>query len=437
MTRKEITSTRLPIPRMRRRHWTTMLQPPGLRPIPERVTGAPSRPPGFAGWGVLIWLVVFWGVIAFTQVTSGAVQIIAAATSVLAIAALLLASRARQHPVAIPASADPDAIEAAPVDAESSALHLALMEDLLELQRGVFEVSAELVGCVDEDDARARFAAAMRRWWDADAVDLMLWERGAWRSLGDEAHGAAPTLSVPVQLPLTGEGDLVLDLSPAVSGQAALVLRRARPQPTLDGRNEAEQRYVAEILRGQFALSLRRVVLYGELQALARIDPLTGTHRRWYGEARLAEMVDHGEVVAVAMVDIDWFKKVNDLHGHAAGDQVLAAVGRSLIKTLRTGDLVCRWGGEEFLVILPGTSPAGAELVAERLRAGVAALADLPSAVSVSIGVAPCWQDDSAERLVARADAALYQAKDAGRNRVVVTGEEGVKLRTERVAKRT
>ena len=434
MTRKEITSTRLPIPTTRRRHWTTMLQPPALRPIPGPATGEAPPPPRFVGWGVLVWLLGFTLAFALTQAVSGVALALAGAAGALAIAAMLVVGQARQrlHAAAIQA-----ATEVVPAAAESNALHLALMEDLIELQRGVFEVSAELVGCVDEDDARARFTAAMRRWWDADAVDLMLWERGAWRSLGETAHGPPPMLSVPVQMPPVGGGDLVLDLSPAVSGQAALILRRARPQPTLDGRSEAEQRYVAEILRGQFALSLRRVVLYGELQALARIDPLTGTHRRWYGEVRLTEMVDHGEVVAVAMVDIDWFKKVNDQHGHAGGDQVLAAVGRSLIKTLRTGDLVCRWGGEEFLVILPGTSPAGAELVAERLRAGVAALADLPCAVSVSIGVAPCWQDDSADRLVARADAALYQAKDAGRNRVMVTGGEGVKLRTERVAKRT
>ncbi len=434
MTRKPISSARLPIPPVRRRHWTTMLQPPTRGPRPEATAGAPlPSPPRFAGWGVLVWLVGCALILASIQAVPAVALAPAGAAGALALAAMLLAGRIRRraHLAAI------EAATAAVPDAGGSALQLALMEDLIELQRGVFEVSAELVGCVDEVDARARFAAAMRRWWDADAIDLMLWERGAWRSLGDEAHGAAPTLSVPVQMPSADGGDLVLDLSPAVSGQAALILRRARPQPTLDGRTEAEQRYVAEILRGQFALCLRRVVLYGELQALARVDPLTGTHRRWYGEARLAEMVDHGEVVAVAMVDIDWFKQVNDRHGHAGGDQVLAAVGRSLIKTLRTGDLVCRWGGEEFLVILPGTSPAGAELVAERLRAGVAALADLPCAVSVSIGVAPCWQDDSADRLVARADAALYQAKGAGRNRVVVTGDEGVKLRTERVAKRT
>lgn len=294
------------------------------------------------------------------------------------------------------------------------------LNDVRILQRGVFEVSSELVGCVEEADARTRFVAALRRYWDCDSADLLVWERGAWRSLGGVLNGQPPMLDQPVQLPHSKDGDLVLDLSPGVSGQAALVLHRARPQPSLADRTQDEQLAVAETLRGQLALSLRRVMLYGELQALARVDPLTATHRRWYGEQRLKELVDGGDVVAVAMVDIDRFKLVNDHHGHAVGDQVLTAVGRTLVAGLRSNDLVCRWGGEEFLLILPDTPPDGAMLVAERLRAAVAALSDLPLTVTVSIGVASCAQDDTHFEVVARADEALYQAKDDGRNQVVL-----------------
>jgi two-component system, cell cycle response regulator len=233
-------------------------------------------------------------------------------------------------------------------------------------------------------------------------------------------------------LPEVAGGDLVLDLSPGVDGQAALVLRRARLQPSLAGRSSADQRYVAEVLRTQLSLSLRRVVLYGELKSLARLDPLTGTHRRWYGETRLNELCDAGEVVAVAMVDVDFFKSVNDEFGHAAGDRVLAAVGKALTDQLRTGDLVSRFGGEEFLVILPDTPPAGALQVAERLREAVAAIDGLPRPVTVSIGLAACHQDEGATLLVARADAALYLAKQQGRDRVVMSDDGGAEsfLRT-------
>ena len=304
------------------------------------------------------------------------------------------------------------------------------LEDERELQRGVFEVSSELVGCVEEPDARRRFAAALRRYWDCTGTDLLIWERGAWRSLGGEAVGPHPVLDHPVTLPSgvndeCGEGDLVLDLSPAVVGQAAVVLRRARPQPSLAGLTSEAQLSVAETLRAQLALSLRRVSLYSRLQALARTDPLTTTHRRWYGENRLKEIVDNGQVVCVAMVDIDHFKAVNDQHGHSVGDQVLRAVGMVVAAGLRTNDLVCRWGGEEFLVVLPNTSPASGLLVAERLRTDVACIAHLPQSVTVSIGLAACAQDDTHFDLVARADEALYRAKRDGRDRVVLSDPGG------------
>jgi diguanylate cyclase (GGDEF)-like protein len=314
---------------------------------------------------------------------------------------------------------------------------LAVLEDAQELQRGVFEVSAELVGCVDEVDARNRFAAAMRRYWACSSVDLVVWEKGKWRGLGASPTGDIPSLTGPVMLPGQPGGDLVLDLSPGVDGQASLVLRHARLQPSLTGRSEADQRYVAEVLRTQLSLSLRRVVLYGELQSLARLDPLTGAHRRWYGDTRLRELCEAGEVVSVAMVDVDLFKTVNDGFGHAAGDQVLAAIGRVLTAHLRTGDLVSRYGGEEFLVILPDTPPAGAMQVAERLREAVAALVGLSKMVTVSIGVASCHQDETAESLVARADAALYQAKNSGRNRVVMSDDGGAEGFLRTTARRT
>ncbi len=295
----------------------------------------------------------------------------------------------------------------------------ARLETDLDLLRGVFEVSAELVGCVDEADLRCRLASALSRYWKGASVELLVWERGAWRWLGGTGGGAVPELGAPVVLPEDADGDLVLDLSPGVDGQAALILRRACEQPSLASIGVNQRRGVAELLRGQFALSLRRVLLFRSLQDLARCDPLTGTWRRWYGEARLGELTEAGAVVAICIVDIDHFKRVNDGHGHGGGDRVLAAVSKTLCAGVRAEDLVARIGGEEFLVILTATPPAGAMRVAERLRAAVAALADLPVAVTISLGVACCRRDESAGELVARADAALYRAKVQGRDRVV------------------
>jgi diguanylate cyclase (GGDEF)-like protein len=300
---------------------------------------------------------------------------------------------------------------------------LSVLEDAQELQRDVFEVSAELVGCVDESDARVRFAAAMRRYWSFHDIELLLWERGKWRSLGGALAGAPPQVSGPLLLPHENNGDLILDLSPGVSGQASLILRQAVTQPSLKGRSEADQRYVAEVLRGQLALSLRRVVLYGDLQRLARTDPLTETHRRWFGDKHLADLVNAGEVVALAMVDIDHFKIINDKFGHAAGDKVLSAVGHVLSAYLRPQDLICRYGGEEFLVILPSTSYQEAHGIAESLRKAVANLRGLPAPVTVSIGVASCHQDDTVGEVVRRSDQALYEAKKNGRNQVALADE--------------
>lgn len=344
-------------------------------------------------------------------------MIVAAAIMALGVLLALWAGRGIRQPdpgETRSIAADPRLLEARRQRLRDEQLRL---EADLDLLRGVFEVSAELVGCVDDADLRTRLSSALSRYWRGGALDLLVWERGAWRSLGGQPAGAAPDIGAPVVLPEEG-GDLVLDLSPAVDGQAVLVLRAAHEQPSLAGLPAAQRRAVAELLRGQFALSLRRVILFRSLQDLARSDPLTGAWRRWYGEVRLAELAEGGAVVAACIVDIDHFKRVNDTHGHAGGDRVLAAVAKALAGAVRSEDLVARLGGEEFLVLLPATPPAGAAQVAERLRQSVAALEVLPERVTVSVGVACCRRDESAGELVERADKALYRAKSAGRDRV-------------------
>ena len=130
----------------------------------------------------------------------------------------------------------------------------------------------------------------------------------------------------------------------------------------------------------------------------------------------------YGRTASLLMVDVDDFKKVNDQYGHQAGDRVLAALGATIDTATRGSDICCRYGGEEFAVILPATDTHKAGLLAERLRAK--AEKSLPDGrqITVSIGVASCGEDTStAQALVEKADAALYRAKRSGKNRVVVS----------------
>lgn len=162
-----------------------------------------------------------------------------------------------------------------------------------------------------------------------------------------------------------------------------------------------------------------------DLRRLARTDPLTGTLNRLALDEEARRLSAHCGVdgLAVLMLDADHFKAINDRHGHAGGDRVLAALAHGIGARLRPGDVLGRVGGEEFLVLLPHTDLATATALAEELRAHVAALPlrldGLAQAITVSIGVAvgdPA--DGGADALIRRADRALYAAKRAGRNRV-------------------
>ena len=172
-------------------------------------------------------------------------------------------------------------------------------------------------------------------------------------------------------------------------------------------------------LRARLAESNRRLEeAFARMQALAARDELTGAYnRRFLMETMAREQARAGRLggsFAVCLIDIDHFKTVNDTLGHPAGDEVLKRVAEAAGRSLRAGDVFGRFGGEEFLVVLPDTDRAGALLVAERIRAAVAA----ETQVTVTIGVAESARDDLAA-VLARADKALYQGKAAGRNRVV------------------
>jgi two-component system cell cycle response regulator len=161
-----------------------------------------------------------------------------------------------------------------------------------------------------------------------------------------------------------------------------------------------------------------------ELEELAKTDVLTGLANRRHAQgalqATIASARRHGRDVSVVLLDIDRFKAVNDALGHAAGDEVLRHVAGVLAHELRAEDLASRWGGEEFLILLPDVPATGAATTAERLRAAVAAAPGAAGApqVTASFGWATWDGEESVEALVARADDALYVAKGAGRNRV-------------------
>ncbi len=163
-----------------------------------------------------------------------------------------------------------------------------------------------------------------------------------------------------------------------------------------------------------------------ELEALSLIDPLTGAGNRRYAEiqlsSRLAEKQRYGLPVGLLFLDLDGFKNVNDRYGHAAGDDALRVVGKTLSGALRVGDFLGRWGGEEFIVLVGGLDAHHLTEAGQRLRTLIAhsSVPTVPGLeMTVSVGVTEARTDDTVASLVARADARMYEAKRLGRNRVV------------------
>lgn len=182
-------------------------------------------------------------------------------------------------------------------------------------------------------------------------------------------------------------------------------------------------------VRNHMELKLYRDIL----RNASRIDGLTGiANRRLFDETIESEWkraFRHSEPLSLLMLDIDFFKNYNDTYGHQAGDECLRQIAMTLAKSLkRSGDLAARYGGEEFACVLPGVSSEGAHKIAERILDAVREMAmphedsDIAVIVTASIGVATMMPPENHgwEKLVERADKALYQAKEKGRDRVVV-----------------
>ncbi|HEX2836788.1 MAG TPA: diguanylate cyclase [Phycisphaerales bacterium] len=183
-------------------------------------------------------------------------------------------------------------------------------------------------------------------------------------------------------------------------------------------------------LRVRLRSALRVHQLVTMLAVKAQIDGLTGLWNRAFFDHRWAEEYAraqrHGHPLSIALIDIDHFKRVNDRFGHPVGDIVLQNVARTLRRECRAGDLVCRYGGEEFVIVMPDTPARDAGTLCQRLRAAVEEMVWSRSTelhVTASIGVAGAGGSTvlTHEQWVELADKNLYQAKRAGRNRVIVS----------------
>ncbi len=178
----------------------------------------------------------------------------------------------------------------------------------------------------------------------------------------------------------------------------------------------------------QLELVIDRILLNEETKAMATIDPLTGLNNRYVFKKELAKEINRsrrfGLPFSLLMADLDHFKKVNDTYGHLAGDETLRKIAVLISKSIRNIDIACRYGGEEFALLLPSTNLTEASVIAERLRQSVEQLKiefkNSIIQITVSIGVAD-YQGESAVRFFERADQAAYQSKVEGRNKVSVS----------------
>lgn len=231
----------------------------------------------------------------------------------------------------------------------------------------------------------------------------------------------AATASEEIELALNGQPGLYLCLKFAILGAdqklqsiAAMICESSAPQigtalqQRLDSLQHANQKLQQEVV---------------ELEEAAGTDKLTGAwNRRRLAEYLLGEMARferYQHPLSLLILDIDFFKAVNDQHGHGTGDQVLQLLTQLLQSGLRGTDALARWGGEEFVVLCPDTNRATAAMLAERLRELIAnARFPVIEQLTISIGVAECGAGESWDEWLQRADEALYRAKAGGRNRV-------------------
>ena len=189
--------------------------------------------------------------------------------------------------------------------------------------------------------------------------------------------------------------------------------------------NDAEMETLENLIY-HLVYPLRNAILYQKALDSAHIDSLTGVKNRFALDQALFREVElahrHRNPLSLLLLDVDHFKAVNDNFGHSAGDAALKSLSHCVSDCLRSSDMLFRYGGEEFVVLLSETDRAGAQMVAERIRATVEAYPfvhkDRELSLTVSIGSASLAAKDDCQRLFNKADTAMYKAKEAGRNQV-------------------
>jgi diguanylate cyclase (GGDEF)-like protein len=299
----------------------------------------------------------------------------------------------------------------------------------------IYGAAKALAESVTMEEMGPRLASAVQRLFDSYefmlyAVDqgqpTLLQRRGVWKK--EPPLAAFPTVPQVARPPAVGEIVPVL-FAPIQARDGQLsggLFVKIAPQPE----REAESLKIAAELGPQLAMGLAKAQLFRQLELQSRLDGLTGTLRRQAFLDRLDQEFKRAAVFksgfSLLMIDIDHFKNVNDTKGHAAGDAVLARVGALLTESLYETDVVGRYGGEEFIVLLPRSEAAGVSRKAEALRQRIereTIAAGLSTVrVTVSVGVARYPESGmTAAALIEAADRALYRAKESGRNRIVST----------------